>query len=1297
MKTLKMLCLALSLLLAVTSYAADEGGDGPKMLKFDFEGVDAARKEIIKVQTLSNNKRVHEIVEFLKKNSSFESVEAMMSALLNLVETLNESNRKKINSEELISIRHLRDGIEATLDEPNINIYKQVMALFYPYLPEEDVQNFIENEDALEKRLKRNPKLKHLKELRQNPFILPQMTEAERSKLLPSLVAAQDPNQINLNKDKKNTLLVNSNTPTKTPTPIAAAETKPEEETLLVNIHAKKKDLLRKTISKEVVGQPELVDALAELNARSSLMSGRLKGSPVLYLLGTSQSGKATAVQSYVRAMFPKAKDPLKHLFEINTPVRDQASFWKLTGTSSGLVGGNDPAPLLRFLVMHSGGRYRLHEPKEHGETFKVLEDPQWSPGFISAKDFQPEHGVIYIKNFDDWSKEYKDEFVKTFLKDGTFELQQSAGGVFKIHVPVTIILSSKEGQMILSTRDINGQRRGYAYTQEQVQERWEKAHKDDELLMNTLRSSNYKTATATTGGASNPGISEDLLSLLKSKIVLLRPLQNNHLENLTQLKIDQLNEKLKNARIKVKIKLELDPASITALSQYKLDPEASSASIALNVKNLIEEPLLGFLTETQDLFSHSNELPVQTTLIENPDGTKSLKLAITAADYKGAKKEFILPINSTRTDSHPTKLSKERIQYWQNVSLKIQQNVFGISKELADRIANSFMLAEDRGLSNTPDEQKREGALIVALLGLSSTGKSELTAILSEATLGHRAARFVIDFNQVKTIEDVKAKILGIRDGNGQCKPSEFLEMYTRSNGNFMVVFEEMANAPKELLKAAYDILREPIVTTFCDGKPRSMKQVKILITGNVGEEVFKSIPAHFSDSLRAMMWTQLYQYFMNNKVAQRQILEAYFSKALINRMGADNITFMAPLSFQSRWELIQKKIIDSLKGLKGDKGRYGWNVQFDTEQDLQNFMEMIDEEGFVLEEQGASIDRVVKNILDRDLRATLMQNQITHPKMADGNTILLKFDKKKMVLDRDQEGDQKSFEIQILSQDRSESTTLAIKGRRNSRIPPQNHDDVLKTAIHEIGHLVSTLYLAKERRPTYVSILPGIGADLTMHLGVAYSEDNTKTTPTRDEVLEHLARMMGGYVAEQTFFGHHTMGVSDDFKRATTLAQKAILTTGFSKKWGLNAIPEGMTLNEYIHSLSDQDRKTLDDEVRALLKEAEGQSQKALNQAIEYGTFQKFTSELAKKGYLNEKDIKEIADQKVESKKSLFSLPSWLKGNSNKDILSELKKGEVVTVESLVEKEISSQRSKALKLEVPIANKSSCASFLR
>lgn len=108
---------------------------------------------------------------------------------------------------------------------------------------------------------------------------------------------------------------------------------------------------------------------------------------------------------------------------------------------------------------------------------------------------------------------------------------------------------------------------------------------------------------------------------------------------------------------------------------------------------------------------------------------------------------------------------------------------------------------------------------------------------------------------------------------------------------------------------------------------------------------------------------------------------------------------------------------------------------------------------------------------------------------------------------------------------------------------------DDERKiTAYHEAGHAVVGHLLPHCDEVHKVSIISrGRAAGYTMSLP---SED--KKMHFRQEFIDEMAMMLGGYAAEKEIFGDITTGASNDLEKATGVARKLITRFGMNEKMG-------------------------------------------------------------------------------------------------------------------------------------------------
>ena len=102
--------------------------------------------------------------------------------------------------------------------------------------------------------------------------------------------------------------------------------------------------------------------------------------------------------------------------------------------------------------------------------------------------------------------------------------------------------------------------------------------------------------------------------------------------------------------------------------------------------------------------------------------------------------------------------------------------------------------------------------------------------------------------------------------------------------------------------------------------------------------------------------------------------------------------------------------------------------------------------------------------------------------------------------------------------------------------------------TAIHEAGHAILAHILPTQDNVRQISIIPSgraLGYTLTPPSEDKYSE-------SKQEMVERIAMMLGGRVAEQIIFGDYTGGASNDIQRATEVARKMVTVYGMSDELG-------------------------------------------------------------------------------------------------------------------------------------------------
>ncbi len=157
-----------------------------------------------------------------------------------------------------------------------------------------------------------------------------------------------------------------------------------------------------------------------------------------------------------------------------------------------------------------------------------------------------------------------------------------------------------------------------------------------------------------------------------------------------------------------------------------------------------------------------------------------------------------------------------------------------------------------------------------------------------------------------------------------------------------------------------------------------------------------------------------------------------------------------------------------------------------------------------------------------------------------------------------------------------------------RRTRLISEKEKEII--AYHETGHALVAHELPNADPVHKISIIPrgqALGYTLTLP-----TED--KYLVTKSELVDELAMLLGGRVAEELIFSELTTGDQNDIEKATKLARKMVCEFGMSEKLG--PLTLGQKQGEvflgrdlYTHQdYSDRIAYEIDQEVRRLVDEA-------------------------------------------------------------------------------------------------------------
>ncbi len=120
-----------------------------------------------------------------------------------------------------------------------------------------------------------------------------------------------------------------------------------------------------------------------------------------------------------------------------------------------------------------------------------------------------------------------------------------------------------------------------------------------------------------------------------------------------------------------------------------------------------------------------------------------------------------------------------------------------------------------------------------------------------------------------------------------------------------------------------------------------------------------------------------------------------------------------------------------------------------------------------------------------------------------------------------------------------------IIMGAERRSMVMPE--EERRNTAYHESGHAVVAKLLPKTDPVHKVTIIPrGRALGVTMQLPEQdrYSQD-------RERLLNMIAVLFGGRIAEELFMNQMTTGAANDFERATEIARRMVT------QWGMSDAP--------------------------------------------------------------------------------------------------------------------------------------------
>src|SRR5512133_559765 len=157
--------------------------------------------------------------------------------------------------------------------------------------------------------------------------------------------------------------------------------------------------------------------------------------------------------------------------------------------------------------------------------------------------------------------------------------------------------------------------------------------------------------------------------------------------------------------------------------------------------------------------------------------------------------------------------------------------------------------------------------------------------------------------------------------------------------------------------------------------------------------------------------------------------------------------------------------------------------------------------------------------------------------------------------------------------------------------------------TAVHEMGHALVGHYLTHNDPVHKISI---VGRGMALGYVVTLPSED-KFMRSRAELLDGLAKNLGGRTAEELVFGEVTTGAEDDLNKTTDTAKRMVTRWGMSEKLGPRTFGRDSSQpflgRDFGHEAdySEEIAREIDDEIRRIVEDAHERARKVLSEHMD------------------------------------------------------------------------------------------------
>ena len=187
---------------------------------------------------------------------------------------------------------------------------------------------------------------------------------------------------------------------------------------------------------------------------------------------------------------------------------------------------------------------------------------------------------------------------------------------------------------------------------------------------------------------------------------------------------------------------------------------------------------------------------------------------------------------------------------------------------------------------------------------------------------------------------------------------------------------------------------------------------------------------------------------------------------------------------------------------------------------------------------------------------------------------------------------------EVDTTDLEESVETVIAGEQKKSAVIAP---DERRIISYHEIGHAMVAALQSHSAPVQKITIIPRTSGALGYTMQVDAGE---KHLMSREEMLNRIATLTAGRVAEEVICHTCTTGASDDIEQATRMARAMVTVYGMSDHFGMMQLEE--VRNRYLGgnaslTCSAQTAALIDEEVRLLIRQGKEKATKLITAHLE------------------------------------------------------------------------------------------------